>query len=567
VAGSAALPPTLRALQNRRPPTLRSLLVIVVLAAGFVGWSALVLGSSALDRTDAVLRPVTVRLESGPGQIAAAVAVITWPGVVYLGLCLVAVWAWRRRLRDLAVALVLAAALGWSTATLLRLLFGRQRPDSALDVITTSGFGYPSGHVTAAFVFAVMVASTRVVTRQTTAARRVWMVGGALACIAVAVDRLLMGAHFFSDLVGGALLGSLVAIVALVIADVHVLPDHLVPIPRRTPAPKAMAVAPDDPQPEPPRCAVIFNPAKVGDAVTFRRHVEYELRERGFANTLWLETVINDPGREMTATAVRKDVDLVLGAGGDGTIRMICAGLANSGIPFGLIPAGTGNLLARNLGIPLDERAALSNAFDGETRSIDLVKLTADQREPDYFAVMAGIGIDAVILGSTNSELKKAVGSAAYFLAAAQHANHPSTLATFTVDDTPPFRRRASVMVVGNVGYLQANIPLIPDAQPDDGLLDLMIASPRKPADWVKLTARVLSRTRCTDDRLARFTAKKVTIEVAEIDEYQLDGDTEGTARRLVAEIAPGALTIRVPRQAWPPVPSLALPRLTVRSG
>ena len=122
------------------------------------------------------------------------------------------------------------------------------------------------------------------------------------------------------------------------------------------------------------RAAVIFNPAKVTDWITFRRHVDYELKSRGWDRALWLETTSEDPGRAMTEQAVRENVDLVLGAGGDGTIRVICSGLAHTGIPFGLIPAGTGNLLARNIGIPLDEVAALDVAFDGADKAVDLVQ-------------------------------------------------------------------------------------------------------------------------------------------------------------------------------------------------
>jgi diacylglycerol kinase (ATP) len=276
--------------------------------------------------------------------------------------------------------------------------------------------------------------------------------------------------------------------------------------------------------------------------------VEYELQIRGWEKALWLETSVDDPGRAMTAQAVAEDVDLVLGAGGDGTIRVICSELAESGIPFGLIPAGTGNLLARNIGIPLDEGAALDVAFDGYDMPVDLVQLTVDNGPPDHFAVMAGIGIDAAIMQSTNLDLKKAVGSAAYFVAAAQSAKHPALHATIQVDDRPPFRRRAHIIVVGNVGFLQANIPLIPDAKPNDGLLDLLVASPRGMSDWVKLTARVLTRQRRTDDKLDRLTGRRVKITVEERDAYQLDGDTVGECSSMVAEVRPGALTLRVPR-------------------
>jgi diacylglycerol kinase family enzyme len=251
----------------------------------------------------------------------------------------------------------------------------------------------------------------------------------------------------------------------------------------------------------------------------------------------------------MTEQAVREKVDLVLGAGGDGTIRVICSGLANTGIPFGLIPAGTGNLLARNIGIPLDEVAALDVAFDGVDKAVDLVSLQVDDRPPDHFAVMAGIGIDAVIMEGADAKMKKAVGSAAYFVSAAQNAKHPAMHAVIAVDDQPPIKRRASVIVVGNVGFLLANIQLIPGARADDGKLDVLVASPRTLRDWVRLTTRVLTRRRQPDSQLDRMTGRRVTITVEERDQVQLDGDTVGECNRLTAEVVPGALRLRVPKQ------------------
>ncbi len=179
-----------------------------------------------------------------------------------------------------------------------------------------------------------------------------------------------------------------------------------------------------------------------------------------------------------------------------------------------------------------------------------MVQISVDDREPDHFMVMAGIGIDAMIMQGTNPDLKKAVGSAAYFVSAAQNANHPAAHATIKVDDHEPFKRRAHVIVIGNVGYLQANIPLIPDAKPDDGLLDVLIASPRGARDWIRLTSRVLTRGKRPDAQLDRMTGTKVRIEVTEADQYQLDGDTVGSCSLLEAEVLPGALKLRVPRGA-----------------
>jgi len=514
-----------------------------LLLVAVVVWTWLTLTGEPLQNQDRRLLARPLAPTSPLGQVAAAFALLTLPLLQYLLLLGLAWGAARRRLRQLSVALVLMVVLGWGGSIALRYLVKRPRPPQAVDLITASGYSYPSGHLVSASITAIAVGAIFAVTRRSVRVRFAWQCAAAVVLLAVALDRWLLGAHYVTDLVGGVLVGSLVAVVCLILAGVRVP----VPLDVVTDLVRNRAVT-EDPDATPKRAAVIFNPSKIVDWVTFRRHVEYELQTRGWVRPLWLETTVDDPGRAMTQQAVAEGVDLVLGAGGDGTIRVICAGLAGTGIPFGLIPSGTGNLLARNIGIPLDHAAALDVAFDGVDKGVDLVEIRVDGGEPDHFAVMGGIGIDAVIMEGTNPDLKKAVGSAAYFLSAAQNAKHPALQATITVDDRSPIRRRAHVILVGNVGYLQANIPLIPDAKYDDGLLDVMVASPRSARDWVRLTTRVLTRQRRSDEQLDRITGRKVTISVEQRDQYQLDGDTVGECGTLVAEVKPAALTLRVPR-------------------
>lgn len=538
----------------RKPPSLMSLGIVGALAVACVGWTILVQLWKPLSDWDAAMVAPPMARDSGATEIASAVALLTWPGVVYAGVLGVAIWAAQHRLRQLAVSLVLTVALAWGGAFALKLIFARPRPEQALDLLTTSGWSYPSGHMVAATAASIAIGATFVVTRQSHRRQLIGQVCAGLIVIMIGIDRWITSAHFISDLVGGLLFGAFFSSVSLVAAGVTVLPTTVTNLVIRS-APEPVVI----PSTGPKRCAVVYNPAKVTDWVTFRRHVDYELRSRGWARALWMETTEDDPGYAMTARAVEEKVDLVLGAGGDGTIRVVCAGLAGTGIPFGLIPAGTGNLLARNIGIPLDEGAALDVAFDGVDRPIDLVKITVDDSDPDYFAVMAGIGLDAVIMQGTNPDLKKAVGSAAYFVSAAQNANHPAVHATFQLDDQPAFKRRAHVIVVGNVGFLQGGIPLIPDAKPDDGLLDVLIASPRGLRDWVRIIARVMTRQRGDEDQLDRLTGRKITITVEERDQYQLDGDTAGECSTLVAEVQPGALTLRTPRSPKRDVGAVAL--------
>jgi len=290
------------------------------------------------------------------------------------------------------------------------------------------------------------------------------------------------------------------------------------------------------------RCAVIYNPTKVSDQ--FRQLVATRLERGSWADTLWLETSADDPGRGMTKEAVAAQVDLVIGAGGDGTIRVVADGLAGSGIPLGLVPAGTANLLARNLDLPLEEDAAVEIAFAGHTRTIDLIKLTVDDRPPEHFAVIAGIGVDAMIMDETDAGLKDKIGSAAYVLAAAKALGRLPIRLTVQLDDHRPVRRRAMICAMANVGKLQSNVTLIPGAAPDDGLVDLYIASPHRFGHWIKLGLRLITRRPKKDDQVDQHKGKIVKVRIHGKDIYQLDGDVIGEGSNLTAEVQPDALII-----------------------
>ena len=293
------------------------------------------------------------------------------------------------------------------------------------------------------------------------------------------------------------------------------------------------------------RCSVINNPTKISDK--FRALVEEGLQQRGWGNTLWLETSVEDPGGAIARQAVAAHVDLVIAAGGDGTIRAVADALAHTGIPLGLVPAGTGNLLARNLDLPLEEVDAIEVALSGQVRQLDLVKIIVDDRAPEHFAVMAGIGVDAMIMDETDEGLKDKVGSAAYFVAAAKALGRLPVRMTVQLDGNRPVRRQAMLCVIGNVGTLRGNLTLIPGARPDDGLLDIYIASPRRFRHWVKIALRLMTRHAKKDDQVDQHTGKRVRIRIHEKDNYQLDGDVVGEATTLDAEIQPGALALCVP--------------------
>jgi YegS/Rv2252/BmrU family lipid kinase len=271
--------------------------------------------------------------------------------------------------------------------------------------------------------------------------------------------------------------------------------------------------------------------------------VESFMTRRGWAEPLWLETTLDDPGIGMCERALREECDVVFVCGGDGTVMAAVTALSGCGIPMALLPAGTGNLLARNLGLPLgDMEAALRIGVSGRTTEIDVGVV-----EGRKFAVMAGLGFDAAMVRDAPEGLKRTVGWPAYVVSGGKHLRGRGIPVSITVDDGEPMHRRVRTVVVGNVGKLTVGIPLLPDARPDDGYLDVVVISPRHIVDWARVAGRVLRRTDVPDRRMERFRARRVLIEARRPEPRQLDGDVIEDSRTMDISIEPKALKVRVP--------------------
>ncbi|MGV8968370.1 MAG: diacylglycerol/lipid kinase family protein [Cellulomonas sp.] len=291
----------------------------------------------------------------------------------------------------------------------------------------------------------------------------------------------------------------------------------------------------------PLRSAVVFNPVRVEDMPARREVIESVLTEAGWPSPAWLETTEQDPGAGQARQAIKNGAELVFACGGDGTVRSCIEGLADTGIALAILPAGTGNLLATNLGVPGDTAAAVHLATSGGRHRIDIGEV-----EGRAFAVMAGIGFDAALLEDASSALKARIGAPAYVLSALRHLHDRPMTLQIRIDSEPTRKRQARTIVIGNVGRLQGGVDLLPDASPDSGQFDVAILAPRSLAHWVALAWGVVRRDRHVHHREV-LRGSRITV-TSDLDQpRQLDGDIIEPGRSLSVDVRPGALEVCVP--------------------
>jgi diacylglycerol kinase family enzyme len=291
-----------------------------------------------------------------------------------------------------------------------------------------------------------------------------------------------------------------------------------------------------------PRSAVVFNPAKVTDLDLLRRTIEEGLATAGWPAPAWFETTKEDPGRGQAEEAVRDGAELVFACGGDGTVTAVVTALASTDVALAVLPAGTGNLLASNLGLAGDPATGVQVALDGGRRRIDVGTV-----EDRCFVVMAGMGFDAQMLEGTSETAKKAVGWLAYVAGALKHLRDRPMRVRIRLDDRPPMPRRPRSVIVGNVGRLQGGIRLLTEAEPDDGKLDVAILSPSNLGHWISLGLGVLLR-RPRKPLMEVYAAERVEIVSDRRQPRQLDGDLIDPGRTLKIGLRRRALLLCVPQ-------------------
>jgi len=292
------------------------------------------------------------------------------------------------------------------------------------------------------------------------------------------------------------------------------------------------------------RAAVVVNPTKVGDGEAFRESVRRVMDDHGWDEPLWLETTREDPGRGQAKSAVSAGAGLVLACGGDGTVTACAEGVAGTGVPLAVVPLGTGNLLARNMGLPTGLDEALAVAVGGVQQPVDAGRVNGT-----LFVVMAGLGLDARMLSGTSDSLKKRLGWLAYAMSAVRHLGDRPMRVTVSADGGRRRRMRASALVVGNVGWLRGGLPLLPDARPDDGMLDAVVLIAGGLTGWLAVAADILLR-RPARGGVYRVQFSELRVTLGRGEPWELDGEVMGSTRHLTVVAQPGALLLRMPPES-----------------
>jgi diacylglycerol kinase (ATP) len=259
----------------------------------------------------------------------------------------------------------------------------------------------------------------------------------------------------------------------------------------------------------------------------------------------FVETLESTPATNIALEAIRNGAELIVAAGGDGTIMEAVNALVGSTIPIAIIPLGTGNLLALNLGLPLSIDGAIETAMTGEERLIDLVKVNGGQH---YFAIMGGIGFDAQVMDDTDRASKQRFGRLAYIWTAIKNLEGNMFEARIQIDDHEPITDDLKSILIANMGLIGPNFSAFPDALPDDGFIRVGLLKASSATEFIRLVATAVAEgTPEPDPAFDVYTCKSVRVWLKEPQLYEYDGDLEGTITELFAEISPKSLRIMSP--------------------
>ena len=291
---------------------------------------------------------------------------------------------------------------------------------------------------------------------------------------------------------------------------------------------------------------VIFNPVSgQSDPEERKKIISKALAAQGYT-CQFIATSRESGAKAKAEEALAQGVDLLAVSGGDGTVMEAMSALVGTDIPIAVFPAGTGNLLSINLGIPTTVPEAVNVALGGKQYALDLAR-TGDGK---YFAIMGGLGMDAQMIADAGREAKKKMGKMAYLWAALKNLPRRRAYVDIHLDDKPPIRRRVKSVLLANMGKITGGLEAMPTASPNDGLLDIGILKAATLANWVHLIGNALLGRANQDPALEVYQVRKVILRPRSPQPVQFDGEDGGTIQELTVEIVPKAVLVLVPEDA-----------------
>jgi YegS/Rv2252/BmrU family lipid kinase len=257
---------------------------------------------------------------------------------------------------------------------------------------------------------------------------------------------------------------------------------------------------------------------------------------------IWYEVPKSSKAPAKVRKALDKGADLLFVWGGDGMVQQCADALVGSDATIAIIPAGTANLLAHNLGIPHDLTEAVRIGFHGRRRPLDLGRVNGE-----HFAVLAGVGFDADMIRDADRRLKTRFGRLAYLWTALRNAGEKPTPTKIKIDGTAWFDGDATCVLLGNVGTILGGVQVFDDARPDDGWLDVGVCTAQGPLQWARVLGQISTGKSDRSPFIRTTRAKRIAITLGTPLAYELDGGARPTTKRVKAHVVPAAITVCVP--------------------
>ncbi len=269
-----------------------------------------------------------------------------------------------------------------------------------------------------------------------------------------------------------------------------------------------------------------------------------ELARQGVEQPLWYEVPKSRKAPKRVQHALEEGAELVFAWGGDGTVQRCLDVMAGTDATLAVVPAGTANLFASNLGIPDDIAEAVRIGLHGASRKLDVGKMKGER-----FGVMAGAGLDARMIRDADGTLKDRIGRLAYLWTGMKSARAPTFGAKLEVDGTHWYEGEASLVLAGNLGQLFAGVEAFESARPDDGKLELGVVRADGLVEWTRTVARAATGTPSASPFVQQVRARSVRAELDRKVLYELDGGARDPVKRFKIDVDPAAIVVRVPEK------------------